>query len=51
MKKCECEKDTYTRIRGSKVFKKFNKQRYNQSLFIHDDSQAILNEIQTKTAE
>ena len=46
------KKDTiYTRIKEVQKFKKFNKQRYNQSLFIHDDSQAILNEIQTKTAE
>ena len=46
------KKDTiYTRIKEVQKFKKFNKQRYNQSLFIHDDSQAILNENQTKTAE
>ena len=46
------KKDTiYTRIKEVQKFKKFDKQRYNQSLFIHDDSQAILNEIQTKTAE
>ena len=51
-KNVESESDTiYTRIKEVQKFKKFDQQRYNQSLFIHDDSQAILNEIQTKTAE